>query len=191
MAHFRTICRRQDGRVLFWPHRVAFWLLLLLVVCPAPAVAARLFAPDANCSRAEGSTVNDVWWECSRSLRAALYASNAGTSSSHSGGDTAIRLNPNFRYQLGDVPLVGRVLDGGGAVIRPTPGASCVVYLVGGQGGGVRNSFTRATLSGTVLAEFRTVQPVPLLSNVVTVAGHVDVASGSWVFIKVHFPPCN
>jgi hypothetical protein len=153
-------------------------LLLGTLSLRAAAAAPYLFAPgENNCTKAAGSTPGDTWWECSRSLRAALYHGN--------GGEVAVQLDPNFRYQLGDVPLAGRVLDGGGATIRPSPGASCVVYLVGGQGGGVRSSFSRATLSGTVLEEFRTgADAAPALSNAVTVAGRVAVASGSWVFIK-------
>jgi hypothetical protein len=142
----------------------------------ATAAGPHLFGPDGNCTKAAGSTAGATWWECSRSLRSALYAGR---------GQVAVQLDPNFRYQLGDVPLVGRVLDGGGAAIRPTPGASCVVYLVGGQGGGVRSSFSKATLSGTVMVEYRTGgDAAPALSNAVTVAGRVTVASGSWVFVK-------
>ena len=138
--------------------------------------ASQLFSPSLNnCTKAEGSTDRDIWWECSSALRHAFYGSTA---------TTAITLDPNFKYQLGDVPLVGRVLDGSGAIIRPTPGASCVMYIVGGQGGGVRSSFSHATLTGTVLRNVYTVADAPALNNYISVTGSLEVASGSWVFIK-------
>ena len=159
------------------------WFLAWLVVqiCATTTListteASQLFSPSRNnCTKAKGSTDRDIWWECSSALRHAFYGSIA---------NTAIALDPNFKYQLGDVPLVGRVLDGSGAVIRPTPGASCVVYIVGGQGGGVRSSFSHATLTGTVLRKIYTVADAPVLNNHISVRGSLEVASGSWVFIK-------
>ena len=159
-------------------------LLLLLPLLLLPCSAAVLFTPDANCSRVYGSSDRDIWWECSRSLRQKLYPPPSAHQQAAGPGHVGITLDPSFQYQLGDVPLVGRVLDGGGAVIRPTPGASCVVYLVGGQGGGVRSSFSHATLSGSVLTQLAAAADAPAVSNAVSVRGSVPVASGSWVFIK-------
>jgi hypothetical protein len=151
--------------------------LLVLLLAVRGAAAATPFSPDLhNCTKTEDSTARNAWWECSRALRAALYDEETPA--------VSVALDPGFQYQLGDVPLVGRALDGGGAVIRPTPGASSVVYLIGGQGGGVKSRFHHATLSGTVLQELWSVGERPLLSNTIAVNGVVDVASGSWVFIK-------
>ena len=152
------------------------WTLWTFFLLMPIMEATQLFSPSRNnCTKAQGSTERDMWWECSAALRLAFY----GTT-----GVNAIALDPNFKYQLGDVPLVARVLDGSGAVIRPTPGASCVIYIVGGQGGGVRSRFSHATLTGTVLSELHTAAAAPALNNYVAVSGSVEVASGSWVFIK-------
>ena len=153
-------------------------LLLLLAGLGPQAAAATLFSPAINnCTKTPDSTASDEWWECSSALRMAMYGDPEDLA-------VAVELDPRFRYQLGDVPIVGRVVDGGGAVVRPTPGASCAVYLIGGQGGGVKSHFHHATLSGTVLQQLFSVGAAQQLSNAITVAGAVEVASGSWVFIK-------